>query len=203
MNKIGEGYYYHVYDLGNGRVLKKIKSKLRIFLFILFANRFRAHFIFEYKNVLASIKILKPLYVKILSRIKDASLLGNPMALEELSYEQDRVTPISQVIDEQNFRNIIDKYVNFIKLFWSFGLHENIYNFTINNGVDKNGNVVLLDFNEITFDIDRIEEQIKNKIWLQSYSYLHLPRNWQKYFSEKMDEEITKENLNNIWNIKR
>lgn len=26
MKKIGEGYFYNVYDCGNGRVMKKIKS---------------------------------------------------------------------------------------------------------------------------------------------------------------------------------
>lgn len=57
-------------------------------------------------------------------------------------------------------KKIIDGYVENIFESWKQGFSDRVYNFTINNGIDKNRNIILLYFNEITLFKDEVLKRI-------------------------------------------
>ncbi len=207
MKRISGGYYYHVYDLGNGRVLKRQKSRFLIFIFILFTDRlnFRKT-IKDFNYVLDSIYNLRNFYKKVFDTGIDQNVLGNPTLLDGINYEQDKVTILKKKIkgiSKDQFSVIIKDYINLIKRFWSYGLNESVYNFTLNNGYSKNNELLLIDFNEITFNIEDVIKDIKDKTWLKKKSYLSLNKEKKTLFKDLMEKEITEESLNNLWNSKK
>lgn len=206
MKKIAGGYYYNVYDLGNGRVLKTQKNKLQIFIFILLCNKLNIkNAVKEFRGVAGSLFKIRSLYQSIFDTGIKRGVLGNPMLLGGINYEQDKVLMIKNKIkniSDGDFRMIVSDYINLIKKLWSFGLNESIYNFTLNNGYDRNNEIVLVDFNEMTFNIDDVEKDIKSKIWLKKSSYLRLDDGKKKIFRDLMDKEIIEESLKNYWGKK-
>lgn len=198
MKKIGEGYYYKVYDIGNGRVLKKQKNKIQIFLFIFFANRLNVkNSVREYIGVINSIPTIRAMYTKIFSTGIRKSLLGNPTLLTGINYEQDKAVSTSCV----PFSRLTNDAVILIKSLWEYGIHESVYNFTINTGY-CNDTLILLDFNEVSFTIEDAEKDIKNKVWLQRYSYKQLDDNKKIEYANIMEKEITEDVLKNCWAVK-
>lgn len=206
MKKIGEGYYYNVYDIGNDRVYKKIKSKIRIFFFILISRVFHPDFFREYKNVTNSSENVKIKYKEIKDECNDLSLLGNPKFKENiLEYTQDKVLIIKKFLEKsktEEQKEIVEKYILLIKKLWAYGISDRVFNFTVNNGLNKNEDLILLDFNEITFSQKDIEEDIKKEIWIHRWSFSHLNPEIKNYYKKRMKEEITIENLNKIWKTK-
>lgn len=205
MNKIGEGYYYNVYDLGNGRVLKKQKSNFRLFMYILVSTNFNFRVISEYKNALINLPEIKKIYTKLQNIIPDMQLLGNPQFLNGINYKQDKVVVFKELLkshSEQEIQKYLDQYIDRIKELWTYGVHEKVFNFTINTGIDDSGRLILIDFNEISFDINYVRQKIQEKRWLKSWSYMCLPTSLKSYYSGKMDQEITMDNLKELWRSK-
>jgi hypothetical protein len=202
MKKIGEGYYYNVFEVNTDTVLKTVKTKLRIFLFIFFANKFNiSNTKQEYNKVLTLTPRLKTVYRKILKTISDKSLIGNPLFINEIDYKQDRVRELRNVNDlnERDFVKVIGDYINLLKKLWSFGVSDSVFNFSINCGYNKKNELVLIDFNEITFDKSEVGDQIINKVWLQRSSYMRLTKEKQQLFNKIFNREITLENLEKYW----
>lgn len=202
MKKIGEGYYYNVYDLANNRVLKRQKSRFRIFLFILFSRKFKPDFFREYKNVLSVIPTLQSLYRRIVESGFNLDLLGRPTFGKGIEYEQDKVITIRKFIKSYSDReteNLIESFIELMHELWKYGMSDEVYNFTINNAVDDNGRVILIDFNEVTFDKAKVESDIKNEIWLRRWSYTHLKPVAQRYYKKRMREELNTIKLNLLW----
>jgi hypothetical protein len=202
MKKIGEGYYYNVFEKSTDTVVKTLKSKPRIFLFIFFAKKFNIVITRqEYNKVLSSIPQLKTTYEKILSAIPDKSIIGNPVFTNETDYTQDKVKELRNInsLNENDFSNVIKAYTHLLKTLWSYGVSDSIFNFSLNCGYSKNNELILIDFNEMTFEKDEISSQIKNKIWLQRSSYLHLTKEKQELFNTIFDKEISQEILEKNW----
>jgi hypothetical protein len=204
MQKIGEGYYYFVYDIGNNKVLKKQKSNFRIFVFVLFANRFNlVNTIIEFRKAIKAIPLIESVYKRVSSSGINLSLLGNPKFFEGISYEQEKVNIIRDImgnLSNDEFGNLISLYIGLVKELWKYGLHEEIFNFQLNNGINKNGDFVLIDFNEIIFDKETILRDIQNKVWLQRAAYYFLDDIRKKIYSESMEKEINVDNFNRIFN---
>lgn len=202
MKKIGEGYYYNVYKISDNQVLKLIKNKLQVFIFIFFANKGNyKNSIKEYRNVARCIPKLKEEYSKIFNLVIDKEILGNPEFVDEIEYRQDLVKDVRGVntLSKQDFIKIINDYIYLLKKLWSFGVSDSVFNFSINCGYNKNNRFILIDFNELTFSKNEIYEQINNKVWLNRASYLRLTKEKQIIFKELMNKEITIENLNENW----
>ena len=177
MKKIGEGYYYNVFELNTDTVLKIVKSKLRIFLFIFFANKCNvSNTKQEYNKVLTSIPQLKTVYGKILKTISDKSIIGNPLFINETDYRQDKVRELRNINDlnDQDFTKVINDYINLLKKLWYFEVSDSVFNFSINCGYNKNEELVLIDFNEMSFDKKEIIDQIAEKVWMKRSSYVRL-----------------------------
>jgi len=206
--KIGSGAQYKVFEYGEDKVIKIPLTFEEIFKQQKkwneenngsnFNNATRKKLErFSLENILdrkKSINFIKKTKINFL-------FLGNPL-FEKESITQDRVITIREYIssNKSGFSDIIDNYVKLILETWKYGFSEKVFNFTINNGVDKNNNVILIDFGELHFKKKDIESAIKQKIWEKKYSYNKgLNKKQQEVFSEKMNEKITLENLEKYW----
>ena len=209
MRKIGEGYHYSVYDLGNNRVLKRQKKKWRVLLYILFVNCFLPRTVREYKNALRNIEETKYVYKGIQERFADLKLFGHPVFLQGIDYEQDKVTIFKKALlieTDESIKLYIHKYIQSIHKLWRRGCHEKVFNFTINTGIEKDGTIVLIDFNEISFDKEDARKDILNQTWKHRWSYTHLrlllsSREIQDFYQRRMEEELTTEKLESLWEI--
>ncbi len=118
MKKIGEGWQYSVYDLGNSRVRKKFHSLLRSYWIILKTTfPFRDDPLMAIPDFSRSMK-RKALtsYEALKRRNVPPEWLGNPKFLNELDFEQDKVEPLHEVFarsDIPTVKRIIDEFVEF------------------------------------------------------------------------------------------
>lgn len=199
MNKVGEGYFYLVYDIGEDRVLKKQKSNIRFFSFIFITSCFS---LAEYVRINKKGKKIGDIYKKVLEKLLDLSIIGNPNFIGGINYEQDKVIPLNVYFQRINFekqKKRIDEYIFLIKKLWNVGIHDEVYNFTLNTGVNNSDQLILIDFNELIFDIELVKDHILNKKWLKQRSYTSLPKELRMYFKESMNREITLKSLEKEW----
>ncbi len=186
------GYIYNVYDMGDGRVLKKEKPELL---------QYMLHFLHGRGPSYA--KMHKERSRRIAKTIPDLGLIGNPVFLTDESYTQDKVEVIGAYFKSHSLpenKIVIDSYIECIYQCWKNGFSDLIFNFTRNNGVAQNGRVVLFDFNEVTFDKVVTEERLKIQRWKNTLSYMELPEGpLKEYYAGAMEEAMTLENLNRNW----
>ena len=203
MQKIGEGYYYNVYEIQTNRVIKKRKNIFRSFYYIVVkSNKFKINGFKEFISLHTNKNKIKDIYNKIIQNIKDISEIGNPYFINEFEYTQDKVTILKDILiksDIETQKEIIEKYINSIKKSWKQGYSDIVFNFTINNGLDKNNTVILIDFNEIVFEKSEIAKRIQKQKWLIRYSYTQLSGELKEYYKKRMSEEITIDQLENLW----
>lgn len=201
MKKIATGYYNSVYDLGNGFVFKKKNSLI---------DRFKKIYS-EERSVVKTIKVMMSLPKEHLSQLEreiqqgtvayDLGFLANPK-FENGGYVQDKVVTIKDYFashNQEENQRIIDKYIQSIYKCWQHHIHERVFNFTVNNGIDRNGNVVLIDFNETSSDKEAVLNCIRTKRWLKSMSYSTLDSQLKQYYKQAMEQGITEEELNKYW----
>ncbi len=205
MKFIGNGLQYNVYDIGNGRVRKLYSSK---------------------KDKLKTLKgwgvIGKAAQEKLvsiekhgqysISRIKkhlnpkNEWLLGNPLFLNKLDYEQDKIIPITAYFSKNDVghnKKVIDQFIKVTLQLWDFGISDTIFNLTINNGVTKSGKVILSDLGELTFSKREVESMIKSRKWLAASSYTEIHfRGLSEYYSKTALKHLTLDNLNKRWKSK-
>jgi hypothetical protein len=203
MKKIGEGYYYNVYNLGNGRVLKKLKNKFGMFWFIVTKNIWWGTTFSEYNQATNNIPNIILMYKELQKRIGDEPFLGNPIFQDGLSYEQDKAVVVEKFLKTasvEESKKLIDQYALFIKKLWEYGIYEKSWNFTINNGINNHGNVILIDFNEVSFDLDHVKEKLESKRYTRTYSRSSLKEEVRDYYDVVMEREMTLQNLDYYWN---
>ncbi len=202
MKIIGKGYWYNVYDLKNSRVIKLEKG---------FLQKICDTYQFEGKNITSYLKtIFKLLTGK--RKIMDAyayiqnnselGLVGFPTFLDGINYEQNKVEILGSVLLGLNLikrKELIDLYIKNIIECWRNGFADNVYNFTINNGVDSSGKLIFLDFNEITLLKADVLKSIETKRWLRAWSLNQIDIELQQYYREQMNMEVTTESLEQNW----
>lgn len=211
MGELGQGWYNLVYDLGNKKVLKKKTSFFRQYLYIRRA-KIRKHKSYNFIIILKEISKVNELHEKSNHHIKkilqkmDGEIFGNPIFINNDDYIQDKVQPINKIIkscSKRKAKRIINQYIALIHKTWQYGFSEKIYNFLGNNGIDCKGNLIQLDFGELTFNKKLIAKKIKNKKWLETTSFKKFPNGYKKeYYCKQMDKRISIENLNNLWKTK-
>lgn len=203
MKKIGEGWYYDVFDLENDRVLKKRKD------FTSIAAKFDKAFFLRgiYKWFKGYNYAVKCAWAtgRMKERIKKsfelAKILGNPVFVSDTNYEQDKVRIIadslSGILEED--KKIIDSYIKSIFVCWENAFSDRIYNFSINNGYNSWNDLILIDFNEVTFLKNEVLKDILEKRWEKSWSAKQIDQKLQNYYFEQMALQITPEALNKYW----
>jgi len=144
-------------------------------------------------------------YIQSILPIFDAKLLGNPLFFDN-GYEQDKTEVLSDVFRKCSLdkgKKIFDSYIQLIHATWQYGFADSVYNFCVNNGLDAESHVIQLDFGELALSKSDVEQDIRNKRWLQNASYVLFPKGELKdYFRELMDEEITLQKLDELWGAK-
>lgn len=201
MKKIAQGLQYKVYDIGNDRILKKTTNNAEMAVKLISWGELNIK-----KLIREAIDIRKKSIEGLLNLGNiDPKILGNPKFLQNLSYEQDKVISVedymaSHTVEEN--KRIIDKYIENIFETWKFGFADIVYNFTINNGVNLEGKVILIDLGELSFSKEEVGESIKNKKWLTRHSYKTLKckdKELEQYFKETMEEMVTLSSLDKYW----
>ncbi|KKQ35962.1 MAG: hypothetical protein US50_C0002G0022 [Candidatus Nomurabacteria bacterium GW2011_GWB1_37_5] len=174
MKKIGEGWQYSVYDLGNGRVLKKFHSWPKAFWVILKKTKLSKKYPFwSIPKYINSMKMRASRSFQILKSCNiPQSWIGNPLLINGLDYEQDKVRSLYEILEKVNTeegKKIVDKFIEFNIKLLNLGIIDKSFNITKNYGLNHEGDVVLIDIGEIFDDPRDIARQRQEKIWLRHY----------------------------------
>lgn len=196
MKKLGEGWQYTAYDLGNGRVFKKFHSLPKMY-WVIFKDifPFRVNPLVKLpsyarnskRKALASLKILKE------NKIPGA-WIGNPKFLQGLDYEQDKARPLHDVFvvsDTETIKFIIDQFIIFNKQLLGLGIIDKSFNITKNYGLNEKRDIVLIDLGELFDDPVRIKKQMADRAWDRNYVAGCIKnKEAREYFIKKMDESF-------------
>jgi hypothetical protein len=207
MKHFAEGFQYKVYSIENNRVFKKAHPYLITFFKVFVITRKRKFSILKsFLTAFSSDKENKRALQTMREKLKDMPLhlFANPKFTgESLNFTQDKVIVLEDYLKQnkiEDIKKILDEYATFQKILWSHGIHDAVYKFQPNYGVDKNGTVVCIDFGEFVFTKQRALESIKKEKWFSRPSY----KKWEdseikKYYTEMMKELMTPENLEKNW----
>jgi hypothetical protein len=192
MKRLGRGWQYTTYDLGNGRVLKKYNHPFIAYLIML-------RDCFPYiRNPLWKL----PAYYrgckltardsmeKIQHPVLELWMMGNPRVLNGLDYEQDKVTPLLKyfrTINAERGKVVIDAFVGFNRMLVDKRLIDKSFNITKNFGIDSLNRIVLIDLGELYSSDAAIRKQLQNRAWASFYVTKDVPRSLRRYFLQKMD----------------
>ncbi len=174
MKKIGQGWQYTVYDLENGKVLKKFHSWIRAY-FVIFREifPFNNDSFFEIPSFIKEVKRKADESFEILKRVNvPQEWLANPKFINKYDFEQDKVIPLHDVfknLDTDEIKKIIDQFIELNKKLMSLNFIDKSFNITRNYGINNNGEVVLIDIGELFDKKELIDKQIKNRVWDKSY----------------------------------
>lgn len=201
MKKLGAGWQYTVYDLGNGRVLKKYNTwlmSLRIIVRDLLPRLLDSElFLSELQKFPKIPQYISSLRIKALASIEALNRLSlpqawfaNPRFLDGLDYEQDRVTPLHLLFEQQPIevsKHAIDQFIVFNQRLLAHGVADKFFNCPYNFGLNAEGDVVLMDIGELITDIERIRQQIESRCWAVGYpsKFIH-NKELRAYFNEQM-----------------
>lgn len=201
MEKIDSGCQFNIYRRDDGKIVKQPKNRRQIYLTILklspkyFLNPFRLS---------TKVDELIEARQQSLERISEIELDPNIIAdakVEDGKIVQEEAKTVSQLIDEEalSWEEAIEDNIDLIIDCWRYGFSDVIFNFTINNGY-RQGEMVLLDIGELSFDREHLRSLIEDKRWLKSKSYKwDLPLRKKDYYRKRMEEELTVEKLDEVW----
>lgn len=208
MNIIGQGLQYTVYDMGDGRVLKKLNSKLEQESVLRSWGYTKQE---DRDNDIASIDELtetsnNKIQSLLQQNILPAHFLGNPIFINASDYTQDKAIVVGPYYNEHSLEEnkvMIEKYISLTHELWQYGIADTIFNFTVNNGVTNNGDVIQLDFGECTFELSEISQLIKDQLWLTKQSYKSLEDDpIAPFIAMRLKQEFTIDTLNRLWQQK-
>lgn len=202
MKLIAYGWQYKVFDLENGRVRKIKLSGLVQYFKILSQLPFQFFKTYKEQQRVNQMEKEANNYILLILAPAIQPLLGNPIFIDESNYEQDKVTIVEEIFKNSSFdqqKQVIEEYIDLIYKTWKYGFSDCVFNFTVNNGVDKDGKVIQLDFGEITTEKEKVTSMIQNKRWLKSFSYRILSEDLKEYYSKIMSERLNYSELNRLW----
>jgi hypothetical protein len=207
MRYLDSGLQYHVYDLGNGRVKKFQTSFLHKLKAI---NTYHGQSVF--RHPLEALRFARGTYRSMKDALAglhkhyddiDLSLLGNPVLLDDHVYEQDTVIVFGEALKNStsaSAHELIDRYFDHLITCWQYGFSDSVFNFTINNGVNANGDVILIDLGEITWDKNEVAMLVARKELLQQYSFRSIEnKNLRDYIHAECEKRLTKQSLEKAW----
>ena len=192
MKKIGQGWQYTVYDIGNGRVRKVFNSRLQAYGIFL-----RECFPYSDYPIWKFGKVYEDMYSKAkisISWLKKTSInfqiFGNVVFLNETDYEQDYSLPLNiylKKLDISKGRRVIDEFIHLNKLLISNEIIDKSFLIGKNYAINSSGDVILIDVGELFIGKEKIENQIKKRPWDHPYVTSTIPKHLRKYFVESLD----------------
>lgn len=181
---------------------KQIREKIKDYL--IYKNQL--HLLEEKVEYIHS-SIFKSL--KIISNSKvPMNILANP-TIKNGIIKQDRVIIVKEKLDElimkgdtKSAKEIIDKIVSFIIELWEYKIHENTCKFYSSYGINKKGKIVLVDFLEITNNVESVENQIGKRKWDKPKRYFgKVNKELREYFIEIANKNLTLDTFRKNWGI--
>mgnify|MGYP006285978759 CR=1 FL=1 len=133
--------------------------------------------------------------------------LGNPKFQAHGVILQDKVLMLKelfQVWEQQHeftkIQKCLDDFIELHLLCWEYGLFELSFNFSLNNGVDGEGNLIFVDVGEFTNDLAVIKKNLEEKIWQHCWSVKNdLKVNVRDKYIKKASDRFTYENFQSLW----
>jgi hypothetical protein len=211
MKYLDEGFQYKVYLIDDKRVLKKEISYPKRLLKIFKISRSRGFLFFDSmnKSIVSDRKNKQSLFTMMEKlKILPLDMFANPKFVKDsLDFTQDKVEIIDGILgqfDDAKAKKIIDEYVDLQKKFWSYGIHDAVYKFQPNYGINSNGKLVCIDFGEFVFTKEEVLKSMEKQGWLRRSAY----RNWEdsdmkRYYAQKMSECMTAENVKKYWSAEK
>ncbi|MBX4189099.1 hypothetical protein KW785_00705 [Candidatus Parcubacteria bacterium] len=206
MQQIGQGYYYTVYDLLNGRVLKRVtghRHRLKKLLAWYGKTRSaRLRIIAFYPRQI--LKDRRSLRLSAKTYEINPEIFGNPKFLNQLEYEQDKAITLEDYFESHTFEEnklAFNDYPNLVKILWVHGLSDTVFNFTRNTGISLQTNKLLyIDFNEFSQKKDKVRRCIETKKWRTQKSLRDMQEGELKdYIIKRIEAELTLEKLEELW----
>jgi hypothetical protein len=202
MEKIGHGLQYDVYSKGD-KVIKVPTKRIQIAARLFSRNPSIVFDPFRLcKETGDAVRERKESVENLRKNCNlDLRLLGNPVFRDGI-IEQDRVKILDDYLKQDHIKakEWVDRYIEFIFESWRNGFSEKVYNLTVNNGVDKSGKLILVDFGELTFKKIDVAEAIRIKRWEQSWSFsCDLGTEIKEYYQKEMEKNLTLDNLDKYW----
>lgn len=118
---------------------------------------------------------------------------------------QDKAVLLNKVLKKKKYLaccRLIDKFIGLNVKLWRLGIFEYVFNFTINNGVNEKGDVILIDIGELFIDDkDNAKEKIKERPWFNAWSYKSDLKNsrLKKYYTEEARKYFNIKNFEKNW----
>lgn len=193
MKKLGEGWQYTVYDLGNGRVLKRFNSPLRSFWVI--AKKifpFTRQSLFKVPGFIPRLRTKAEKSFRIVQESNiPASYFANVTFLPNLAYEQDKVDILVDLFAASSLedsKKLVDRFIDFSLELKEKGVIDKFLNISKNFGIDAKGNMVLIDIGELLNKPEDIANQITDRVWAsKSHSDRIKDLALRQYFVDQMD----------------
>jgi hypothetical protein len=198
---IDYGGQYKVFEYGENRVIKIPMTKEEIFCRISNWGHETTDAEAEYDRLISSRE--RSLKMVLDSYIPSAKLgnfyVHNKIILQDKVYVWNKI--FSQ-FDTRAKYNFLVKLIDLYLVFWSFGLHETAHNFSLNCGISEDGNLVLIDFGEVTNDKNIVLDDLeRGRIW-KAWSAVQLPEKMHEFYTRKVNETLTVVNLERYWRVR-
>jgi hypothetical protein len=196
MKFLGRGWQYTVYDMGNGRVLKRYNTRLQAYSIML-------RQCFPYiRNPIWKIpgyhRGCRNTAISSMQKIKetkmDMALFGHPKILNELDYEQDKAVPLRSYFKGLTFdegKRVIGEFIEFNDILVRNRLIDKSFLIGKNYGIDSRGKIILIDIGELYSAEESIKRQIAKKPWDIFYVTSTIPKRFRRYFVEEMNKYFT------------
>jgi hypothetical protein len=132
-----------------------------------------------------------------------SAAVGRPHMQADGSFTQDRVTPLSEVIERatpERIRSVLEQCAELTVLLWRYGIYVRCFSYADNNGVRADGGLVQLDFGESSFDTAWVSKAIEDEPWLDTWFVSHdLPADSRDDYLSIMQERLTRERYDQVW----
>lgn len=130
-------------------------------------------------------------------------LFGRPEALPGLCFTQDRLETLRDVIarsTDGEVRSYIDATADIYRLLWRYGIHDPIWFWIVNNGVDAEGRVLYMDFGETMFCAHAVRQKIEEREWEEKQVLVaSLSEKNQAYYFSAMKDRLSGDNFEANW----
>lgn len=203
---LGNGAQYRVYDLGNNRV-RKVPLTFEESTDVVDGWYDKPQD--DTPEVVGKILRLRDQgtsYVQSLIEAQPgiARFFGNPTFHEDGVIEQDKITTaadhLDRLVDEDDIRSFFVDSTDAIKRAWDYGICDKVFNMLNNYGVDADRKLVMMDFGEISNDLEYAHRLVDNQAWRESYDFRNgLNAEKQQIFAEIATASLTPDSLDRHW----
>lgn len=108
--------------------------------------------------------------------------------------------------DINRLRRYIEDFIQVTYDAWTFGYSDYIFKLG-DSGIDKNGNLILVDLGEWTSDLDFVKRSINEQWWRDNLNpkkidFPKLPRQLEEFYAKTLSASLTEDELTRRWRHK-